>query len=61
MGRVTTEPAPIVEPSPTSAMTMAAAPIQQLAPISTTVNSPPSALDISPAWLRACCRLPLSI
>jgi hypothetical protein len=42
-------------------MTMAAAPIQQLAPISTTANSPPSAPEISPALLRACWRLPLRI
>jgi len=58
---VTTEPAPIVEPSPTFAITTAAAPIQQLAPISTTVNAPSSAPEISPARLRACCRPPLRI
>jgi hypothetical protein len=51
----------MVDPAPTSAMTIAAAPIQQLAPISTTANSPPSALEISPASLRKCCRLPLRI
>ena len=61
IGRVTTDPAPMVDPAPTSAMTMAAAPIQQLAPISITANSPPSAPEISPAALRACCRLPLRI
>ena len=40
MGRDTTEPAPTVEPAPTSAITIAAAPIQQSGPIMMVAKTP---------------------
>src|SRR5450432_1511522 len=61
IGRDTTEPAPIVEPAPTSDMTTAAAPIQQSAPILTEVNTPSWLPVIRPFSRRACWWLPLTI
>src|SRR5947209_18830245 len=51
-GRVTTDPAPIVLPEPTSAMMIADAPIQQSEPIVTRVNTPFSAPCIRPCSSR---------
>jgi hypothetical protein len=61
IGRGTTDPAPMVDPDPTSAMTTAAAPIQQSEPIETDANWPRSAPEIRPSASRACWRAPLRI
>ena len=54
IGRVTTEPAPIVDPSPMSAITIAAAPIQQSVPTVTVVKAPSPDPEIRPFPSRRC-------
>src|SRR5579863_406888 len=60
-GYATTDPAPIVVLSPTSASTIEPAPIQQSAPIRIVLNMPCSAPMMRPSASRGCCWPPLRI